>query len=394
MKLLYIGSTQFFMVKDKIYSFPSSGDSFFEKYLDVFEKIRVIGVKTNAYIDKTKLVEIKDERIEVGVTLANGRPSEVKNDRIVKEFLRNEIQNAEAILIKPASRRGVFALKIAKKLNKPYMIELTGDLYAQLKQKKNIIKRMYAPYLYYQVKKEIRECNFGLYVSEEYLQKVYPISGLKMGCSDVILKNFDEKVISKRIDMINNINLNSQINLILIGFYQSNSKGLDTAIECLADLPQNIHLNILGHGVERNRLMWKEFAKKYDVSDRIHFMEPLSSTEEVLKMIDSQDIFILPSRSEGFGRVIAEAMSRGCPCICSNTGAIPELITNRWLHKVGDANELSDLISKMLESKENMIRVSRENYEYSKKFDFEILRKQRNEFLMKFKFYCERYSKL
>ena len=40
------------------------------------------------------------------------------------------------------------------------------------------------------------------------------------------------------------------------------------------------------------------------------------------------DVFLFPSAMEGFGLVVAEAMSSGLPVVASNRGSIPELVVD------------------------------------------------------------------
>jgi len=48
------------------------------------------------------------------------------------------------------------------------------------------------------------------------------------------------------------------------------------------------------------------------------------SNDELSALIKSANIFLFPSYTEGFGLPPLEAMSLGCPTICSNAGAMPD----------------------------------------------------------------------
>ena len=51
--------------------------------------------------------------------------------------------------------------------------------------------------------------------------------------------------------------------------------------------------------------------------------------EKVIKFLLASDVFVLPSLSEGIPSSLLEACSCGLPCISTNTGAIPDIISNR-----------------------------------------------------------------
>lgn len=389
MQLLYISTFMFLENDTEKWALPSCSDTFFEKYLSVFDSVRVLGEKVKTYLDKSALVKMKNPNIDVCILPANTNPKDFKNDLILKKNLIHEISNASAILIKPSSRRGMMAIKIAEKLKKPYMIEMTGDIHNALMQNPNRLKRMYAPILYKQIRNAISNCEYGLYVSESYLQQKYPIKGKMCGCSDVVLEKSDKQILSKRIEKIDQMQTDAIIKLALVGFYQGNGKGVDTALRAMARLPENFQLSVLGNGTEENRKKWYAYAMENNVSvERLHFPEPLSSSQEVLKWFDGFDFFVFPTRSEGFGRVVAEAMSRGMPCFATNICTMPELLSAECLFELDDDKRLAELILAYCNDKKIMKKNAVMNFENAQKYDIDVLREKRNKFLVEFKEYC------
>jgi len=105
-------------------------------------------------------------------------------------------------------------------------------------------------------------------------------------------------------------------------------KGLDTMIECFARIATkypNWDLDIAGKGDEQSENYLKDLCAKYNVKDRVHFLGFSEHIDEIMK---DHSIFVLTSRSEGFGMVITEAMSMGCPCISFNLSGPSEIIIN------------------------------------------------------------------
>jgi glycosyltransferase involved in cell wall biosynthesis len=70
------------------------------------------------------------------------------------------------------------------------------------------------------------------------------------------------------------------------------------------------------------------------------------------------DLFVLPSRHEGFGMVVAEALARGLPVIATKTGAIADLV----LPAAGivvppdDPNALREALAHLLTEREVLAR--------------------------------------
>ncbi|MGV8978129.1 MAG: glycosyltransferase family 4 protein [Cellulomonas sp.] len=62
-----------------------------------------------------------------------------------------------------------------------------------------------------------------------------------------------------------------------------------------------------------------------EVPDGVTFLGPRSGAE-IAGLLDSHDLFVMPSLFEGFGIAFAEALSRGLPCIGRDACAMPEII--------------------------------------------------------------------
>jgi glycosyltransferase involved in cell wall biosynthesis len=75
------------------------------------------------------------------------------------------------------------------------------------------------------------------------------------------------------------------------------------------------------------------------------------TTPEVARALDDATVLVLPSRSEGLGRVVVEAFCRGRGVVGSRIGGIPDLVedgTSGALVPPGDAQALADALVRAL----------------------------------------------
>jgi len=75
------------------------------------------------------------------------------------------------------------------------------------------------------------------------------------------------------------------------------------------------------------------------------------TTPEVARALDDATVLVLPSRSEGLGRVVVEAFCRGRGVVGSRVGGIPDLVEdgrNGALVPPGDARALADALVRTL----------------------------------------------
>jgi len=78
-----------------------------------------------------------------------------------------------------------------------------------------------------------------------------------------------------------------------------------------------------------------ELVRSLGVTDHVHF-PGVVSREEKLALMQTCEVFLSPSRFEGFGLGIAEAMSCGAPVVTSRVGAVPEVVGEAGVYVNGE----------------------------------------------------------
>ena len=134
-------------------------------------------------------------------------------------------------------------------------------------------------------------------------------------------------------------------------------KGYESLIKAFASIDDDIdvRLDIVGKGPEKDRL--HKLIRKYNQQKRVQ-LTGFKSPDEISKMLDSSDCFVLASRSETFGIVYIEAMAKGLPVIATRCGGPEEFINeeNGLLVDVGDIEALSDALKYMIYNKNRFNR--------------------------------------
>lgn len=100
----------------------------------------------------------------------------------------------------------------------------------------------------------------------------------------------------------------------------------DDIISALEKLPKNVYLIILGKGEEGANL--QKQADSLGVADRVKFVG-FVEYKNIPEYFSVCDIFIRPSRSEGFGNSFIEAMAAKLPVIATPVGGIVDFVSDK-----------------------------------------------------------------
>ena len=263
---------------------------------------------------------------------------------------------------------GLLGLKIAKKNNIPYAIEVVGCANDSYRLYGGLKGLLVSYPMFYLTKKNVWHSDNVLYVTSSFLQGRYPSKAKnQINCSNVEIV-IEDKVLDKRMRFMDQ----SKDNIILgmIGALGSRYKGFDTAIKAISNLVdlghKEYYLEIVGGG---DSIEIVNLIDQYNVSKYVRIVGTLPHPDGIFSWLDSIDIYLHPSRVEGLPRALIEAMSRACPCIGANVGGIPELLEENFLHEKDDYNRLSELVFKLKErniAKEQSFNNLKKSNEYSK----------------------------
>lgn len=102
---------------------------------------------------------------------------------------------------------------------------------------------------------------------------------------------------------------------------EKNHAGLLRAFAQLAGSCPDVRLWIAGDGPLRDVLLQQCAALGLD--GRVVF---LGERHDVPDLMRAADVFVLPSRFEGFGLVVAEAMASGTPVVATDSGGVAEVL--------------------------------------------------------------------
>jgi glycosyltransferase involved in cell wall biosynthesis len=103
------------------------------------------------------------------------------------------------------------------------------------------------------------------------------------------------------------------------------NKGFDLLIDAAAGIP-SIHLVLAGGGTEEQRQALEERMRMRGVADRVHL---LGRRDDVHALMAACDLFVLPSRAEGFSVALLEAMAAGKPILAADVGGAYEGLAAR-----------------------------------------------------------------
>lgn len=353
--------------------------SFYLQYLEVFKEVSVIARVLNVKNLPSGMLQANGENVSfIPLPCYIGPLRFLFNFWKIRRIIKKSVNKEDAFILRISSNIASQLESILRKQGQPYGVEFVGDPDSGFSPgtMKHLLRPLFRWIFIRQANRQCENAVATSYVTQEYLQRKYPCPNFSIGVSDVHLTK-EDFILEPRIYMP----FFSSLKIVNVGSFEQLYKGQDLLIEALNICIKkglDITLYLVGDG--KNRKLMERKVQDLHLNDRVIFLGQLPDAKDVQEVLDKCDLFVLPSRAEGLPRSIIEAMARGLPCIGTNIGGIPELISSEFLVPTNDARALALKIEEILYSPFKTSKASEENLEKAKEYTMEVLSDKRRQF--------------
>lgn len=172
----------------------------------------------------------------------------------------------------------------------------------------------------------------------------------------------DKEVLQKK-------ELSEKIKIIFVGTLSVGKRPLYAiqVIEQLLKRNHEIEFSIYGEGSERNLL--EKYISKNSLAKNI-FLKGNQTAENIKKAYQESHFMLLPSESEGWPKVVAEAMFWGCVPIATSVSCVPYMLDfgQRGLFLDIDLHNDTNTISGLFQSEKRFQEMMKNGVEWSRKY--------------------------
>jgi glycosyltransferase involved in cell wall biosynthesis len=370
----------------KVFANSTFNYSFFSRYLSVFDEVLVFARVCPGEAEEPENYRSDGPGVRFfEVPYYVGPFQYLRQWSALQASASQAVSLADAFLLRVPGQMGNLIWRELRKRHLPYGVEVVGDPWESARTCGAPFWMI--PYLrwvgYHTLKQQCAQAAVAAYVTERTLQNRYPPGGWTTSYSSVELSAehiLDSKGLQQRLERSKEpFEGKRPFRVCNVGMMEALYKSQDTLIEAAALCCRgglNVEVWLAGDG--RYRSFFEQKAKESGIFDKVKFWGMLSA-EQIRRMLDDSDLFVLPSLTEGLPRVLIEAMARGLPCLASQVGGNGELLAPEFLFPVKKPILLAQKIQWLLRDYLFIQKVSAENLERAFHYSADRLAVKRTE---------------
>jgi phosphatidylinositol alpha-1,6-mannosyltransferase len=376
-----------------IYSSSFAKYAIWSRYLEVFDEVLVL-----ARVTKSDRLENEQQRADGPHVSFQPLPDHtgpwqhLRARHQARRIVRQAINDCDIYLLRMPGLISQLVWREIVRAKKSYSLEVMGDPWDAFGPGTwpHFSRPVFRRIATLQLKRICGGATAIHYLTAQVLQRGYPPakSAYAVGFPDVMLEDafipggmIQSRYRRLRESVWRDIKNDSPIRIGFIGSFAQMYKGPDTLLHAAALGRNRLNFQLILVGAGRYLPAMKALAAKLGIADRVEFRGELSSGLPIFEFLDSIDLFVMPSRAEGLPRALVEAMSRGCPCIASTVGGIPELLEADDLVPSGSPEKLAKLILQVAADSDRLLAMSARNLARAAQFNPQTLNESRRAFL-------------
>ena len=385
-KLLMSCDDYVYCYKGKFYARNQDKYDFYQRYLRVFEELRLT---TRCIYEETlgkSRVLLDDPRIEFRpLPFFSGPVQYAKVYFKIEKLLKNITEGCDAAILRLPS---TVAQRVADKVIKsgiPYGTELVFDAKDAMTSATNCFERVLWRRIHQQMVSTCNIANGVACVTAHYLQTHYTSKR-----TDAFFSNYSSLALPKSFYTSERkypVDKEFVISHVCTQVQFNGRKGYNEIIEAMKILKDRgvaVRVDFAGPDYHNGMHLLQILAKKLRVEDRIRFIGGVSRSQ-LSDYLEASDLYVMPTWAEGLPRVIIEAMAKGLPCITTPVSGNPELVSEHFLVDYYDIKTLADRIEELVKNKSLYEKISKENYERSLQYEASVLEKKRDAYYRELK---------
>lgn len=358
----------------------NSAQHFFH-VVNLLEKMAEKGVQIILLIEKCESTpNILSSNIKV---VTQKETNKVKRLRELKKILRTYMkQGYKRVFVRISLLATVVAIHVANKYGAEVFYWQSGDNLTYDRKKKGLDKIKYLLtnhlFLLY-IKNNVHHFVTGPETMVKYYQKELNIDSKRMTLlyNDIDISRFSVSTEEEKISLRKQYGIGQEKKVILFVHRLTPVKRfylqLPYVIEKKEFRDANAMLVIAGTGPDYNQVM--EQVKKSPYKDLVKMVGAVPN-KEVMNYYKMADVFINPSYSEGFPRVVIEAMACGLPVVATDVGGTCDIVgeqQRKYIIDKDDRNKFRDCVLEFLTNEDICNQVREENLKIVKKYSTETV---------------------
>ena len=216
-----------------------------------------------------------------------------------------------------------------------------------------------------------READRVIAISQRTKEDVMELGGVSADRIDVIYQScsprFAETVSQEQMETVRSRYGLSERFILSVGSIEER-KNILLAVEALHHLPQNVYLVAVGRQTGYSQKVLK-IAEERGLAGRVHFLHGVPDAD-LQALYQMAEVFVYPSRYEGFGIPIIEAIHSGLPVVAATGSCLEEAGGPDCLYvDPDDAEALAAAVSQLLRGAEGREQRIQRSREYVRRFE-------------------------